>query len=105
MVIAEEFRELKQKLAQYEEQQKQIMEGMRAEVEKQVSGVAEGLRDLYAKADAALIKTGRRIDELESEVKKTTQPKSLLQPKHMVINKLEKSRRVEKVESRCGGLR
>ncbi len=84
--------ELREKLVLYEAQQEEAARTMRTEVATQVGQVAEGLRDLYSKADAALIKLARRIDELEAkDGGGGGKPKSLLNTKTMTLEKLEKT--------------
>ncbi len=66
MVAEQKLEELEGKLAMYEEQQKVAAASMKAEVQQQVAVVEEGLRELYSKADVALINLSRRLDEVEN---------------------------------------
>ncbi len=83
MVSVEDFAELQRKLAVYEAQQVEATEAMKVEVAARVDEVANGLRELYTKAEGALMRLGRRVEELESSGGGggRGQAKSLLHPK------------------------
>jgi hypothetical protein len=93
MVSIEDFEILRQKLVTYEAQQVEAAGAMRAEVAQQVGQVAEGLNNLYAKAETALIEMARRIEEVEKYGGKGGggKQKSLINVKDMKLNKLEKN--------------
>jgi len=93
MVSREEFEELKGKLALYEEQQKSQAVAMKAEVEQQVSHVAGGLRELYEQVSTSMKELESRIRKLEERLGSgggASGKKSLLHPKHVLPDKLEK---------------
>ncbi len=94
MVAEQKLEELEGKLAVYEEQQKVAAASMKAEVQQQVAVVEEGLRELYSKADVALINLSRRLDEVEKHAGGNAQrekTRSLVNVKDMKIEKLDKT--------------
>ena len=87
-VTAEQFLELQQRLALYEDQQKNILQELQSQVKNEVALVAGGLQELYLKTKNAVEDLSLRLEKIEAKGSGGHKERSLNNPKHIDPDKL-----------------